>query len=471
MFSGGALFLAAWFLGLAGGGLFAWFSGDDLMNLYGAWSTPAWRLAADCVAFSSAAFRPLGALWYRAVFALAGFDPLAFHAAAFAILFANIALTYALARQLTGRRETAAVAALLASYNARFVNLYYDTGAIYDVLCYFFYYAALLWYARVRRRGLFPGARQLALFAVLAACALNAKEMAVTLPPAVLFFELLFYPPPAWRPRALGTWLLHEGRGAMVAGVLAALFVLAKSAGPGAIVNAPGYRLTVTAERALSNARSYLDHIFYQYGWFTSGRALALWLGMLALAAVNRSKVLAFAWVLLTATIAPMLFVDLRAGSAIYVCLFGWALYAAALAAGLTDPLRRWLPARVKGAALFLGVAALLYPHHRFEGGFTSRSASQGGEELRAASAALHRVRPSFPPGARILFLNDPIRPGVHDLMFLVRLGYGDQTLAVDRVRMMPAPPGPAAWQQYDYVYDYVGGRFLELKRPYSSSQ
>ena len=466
LYLGGALFLAVWFLWLAGDGLNAWFSGDDLMNLYGAWSTPVWRLAADCVVFSGATFRPLGALWYRTVFALAGFDPLAFHAVAFAFLFANIALTYVLVRLLTGRRETAAVAALLVSYNARFVNLYYDTGAIYDVLCYFFYYAALVWYVRLRRRGMIPGARHLAVFALLAVCALDAKEMAVTLTLAVLSFELLFYPPGSRRVRELGKWLREGGRGAAVAGVIAACFALAKAVGPAAIVNAPGYRPTITAGRAISSARAYLDHIFYQYGWFTSGRALALWLGMLALAAVARSRVLAFAWLLLTVTILPMLFLDPRAGSAIYVCLFGWALYAAALASDLTDPLLRWLPARLKGAALFLAVAALLLPHHRFEGGFTRRSATQSADELRAVSAALDRVRPSFPPGARILFLNDPIRPGVHDLMFLVRLSCQDQTLAVDRVKMMPAPPEPAGWARYDFVYDYAGGCFLEVKHP-----
>jgi hypothetical protein len=82
----GALFVAAWFLWLAGAGLGAWFSADDMMNLYGAWSTPWWRLVRANVLFFGADIRPLGALWYRTVFAAAGFDPWAFHAAAFAAL-------------------------------------------------------------------------------------------------------------------------------------------------------------------------------------------------------------------------------------------------------------------------------------------------------------------------------------------------------------------------------------------------
>src|SRR5205823_6534770 len=85
-----------------------------------------------------------------------------------------------------------------------------------------------------------------------------------------------------------------------------------------------------------------------------------------------------------------------------------------------------------RAAGLFLAVAAILYPQHRREGGFTKKVAAQSGEELRPVAAALHSVRPSFPPGARMLFLNDPIRPDVHDLLFLIRLSYHDRSLMVD---------------------------------------
>ena len=61
-----------------------------------------------------------------------------------------------------------------------------------------------------------------------------------------------------------------------------------------------------------------------------------------------------------------------------------------------------------------------------------------------------------------MLFLNDPLAPDVHDMMFLARLGYADDTLAVDRVKAMKDPPD---WAKYDYVFDYVGGRFLTLQK------
>ena len=442
LFFGGTFFLFAWFGALAGPGLTAWFSGDDLMNLYGAWTAPAWGLLES---------RPLGTLWYRAIFAAAGFDPLPFHAAAWCILAVNWALTYCLARRLSERREVAAIATLLVSYNARFANLYFDTGAIYDVLCYCFYLAALLWYVRVRQGGALLGARDLTVFLGLFACALGSKEMAVTLPLAAACYEWLYHPPHG-----------RQGRGAIAAAAIAVAYTAAKSIGPGALAHAPGYRVTLTAAHALANARSYLDHIFYRYDGFTSAGAIALWLGMLAAAILSRSRPLRFAWAFLTFTIAPMLLVDPRGGSAIYICLFGWALYAAWVMVRLTDPLRRFVPGRVKAVAVFLAAAALLWPFHRFEGRFTSQSAMESGERMRSVDQALHRAQPAFRKGSRILFLNDPIRAEVHDLSFLVQLSYEDDSLAVERIRMNPA----ADLATFDYVLDYAGQRFLVTRRP-----
>jgi len=460
----GSLFIAAWFLALAGDGIRAWFSGDDLMNLYSAWTSPVTKLLGAAIWFFGPGIRPLGSLWYRVVFALAGFHPLAFHASAFAILFVNFGLTYLLARRLSGRRETAAITTLLASYNARFVNLYYDTGAIYDVLCYCFYLAALLWHVRVRQQGMFPNGRQMGVFLALTVCALNAKEMAVTLPLVVGSYELIYHPPALWDWRALKKWMLDEGRGLLAAALVAGAFLIGKWVEPGGIVHAPGYRMVFTSARALSNTGAYLDHIFYQYGWFTPARSAALWIAMLAVAILSRSRTLRFAWLFLTVSLAPMMFIDPRAGSAIYVCLFGWALFATELAVRATDPLARWMPARLKSAALFLGIAALLWPYHRFEGGFTSRVAAQSGEQLRPVAMALHQSAPELRPGARLLFLNDPIRPDAFDLTFLIRLSYRDNSLQVDRVRMMPAPPERSRWSTYDYVFDYAGDRFILLR-------
>lgn len=455
-----ALALAAWFCRHAGAGLHAWFSGDDLMNLYAAWTTSWARLLAGNLWFFGPDIRPLGALWYRAIFAVAGFEPLAFHAAAFALLLGNMAISWQVARRLGGRAEIATLTVLLVAYNARFANLYFDTGAIYDVLCFLFYYGALLWYLRIRGRGAYPGWGESTVLAALAVCALNSKEMAVTLPAALLAYELLWHRPAR---QGIAKWILREGRGALVTAVPVAMFVAGKLSASASIVHLPGYRTVFTLERALANAGSYMDHIFYQYGWFTPGRTVGLWAALLGAALAARSRRLLYAWLLLSLSIAPMLFVDPRAGSAIYICLFGWAFYAATAVTGLTDPLRRWVRQPFKAAAVVVLAAALLDPRHRFEGRFTSQSALASGNLMRTVWTELRAVQPTLPRGARLLFLCDPIEQDVLDLMYLVRLGYGDREAIVVRAKF--TSPAPEA-RSFDRVLDCADGHFVLAVQP-----
>jgi len=44
---------------------------------------------------------------------------------------------------------------MLASYNAGFIDLYYNTGTIYDLLCFGFYFSALQLYVNVRKKDQF----------------------------------------------------------------------------------------------------------------------------------------------------------------------------------------------------------------------------------------------------------------------------------------------------------------------------
>jgi len=454
-----ALLLAAWFFRHAGAGLFGWFSGDDLMNLHGAWTASWGKLAAGNLFFFGPDIRPLGALWYRLVFAVAGFEPMAFHAGALALLLANIALAWGVAHKLSGRAGVATLTALLVSYNARFANLYFDTGAIYDILCFFFYYGALLLYLRIRERGASPGRGESAALVALAVCALNSKEMAVTLPAALLAYELLWHAP---ERGGLRRWMAREGRGVLLTAAPAALFVAGKLLSAESIVRMPGYRSTFSLAHALSTASVYLDSIFYQYGWFTPARTLTLWIVLLVLAALARSRCLAYGWLLLSLTIAPMLTVDPRGGSAIYICLFGWAYYAACAAFGLADRLLRRAPRPWRAAAVIALAMLLLDPAHRFEGRFTAESARRSGEKMRAAWTALSAAMPTVPHRARLLFLNDPIEQDIFDLLYLVQLGYGDREIEVVRAKFARPAPDPLA---FDRVLDYYGGRFVIAAR------
>src|SRR6266496_139799 len=143
VFSAGALTcIAAYFLLLAHASLDAYFSPDDCMNLHEAWVAPLFSvIKANFLFFSSAPIhRALGGLWYRAIYQVAGFDAAPFHAIYLLLLISNILVTYAVARQLTGNRLAGLLTSALAAYQPGFKALYFDTGYVYDVLCYFFYF-------------------------------------------------------------------------------------------------------------------------------------------------------------------------------------------------------------------------------------------------------------------------------------------------------------------------------------------
>ena len=184
LFAAGALLLAVYFFRLTRASLHVYFTPDDLMNLYRSWIFSTGRLLkANLLFFLNSDFgRPMGSLWYRVIVDLTGFHSFWFHASNLAILAVNIWLTYVVARRLAGSRDIAALTALAMAYQQPLAWLYFDTGFIYDVLCYFFLFAALALYLRARARAAaFQPWQWTALFA-LYICALNSKEMAVMLP-------------------------------------------------------------------------------------------------------------------------------------------------------------------------------------------------------------------------------------------------------------------------------------------------
>ena len=106
------------------------------MNTYLAWQKPLLRLAGENLLFFSPGYRPFGNLVYRLLFEMAGFHPLPFRIACFALLFLNLYLAYRAAAAIGGF-ETAVLTVLFSCYNAG-SDLYHDAGIIYDILCFTF---------------------------------------------------------------------------------------------------------------------------------------------------------------------------------------------------------------------------------------------------------------------------------------------------------------------------------------------
>src|ERR1700735_56996 len=98
---GAALFLIAYFFWFAAGGLWARFTGDDLMNL-NFHLTPSFpRLLLSNLTFWTTAYRPMGGVLYVAIYRLLGFHSMPFRVVCFALLLANLGLMYRFSLQLT----------------------------------------------------------------------------------------------------------------------------------------------------------------------------------------------------------------------------------------------------------------------------------------------------------------------------------------------------------------------------------
>jgi hypothetical protein len=473
LFAAGALLLAIYFFRLTRSSLHVYFTPDDLMNLYRSWIFPAGQLLkANLLFFVNSDFgRPMGSVWYRLIFDFAGFHPFWFHASNLAILSANIWLTYAVALRLAGSRQIAALTALAMAYQYRLAWLYFDTGYIYDVLCYFFLFAALALYLRARDRDRMLRSWQWVTLFALYVCALNSKEMAVTLLVLLGVYELLFHPPRVWQRASLRRWLLHEGRATLATGAVTVLFVIGRSLGPLSLTHNAAYRPSFTWTQFMLTSRHFTGDFFGMPDW-PAWAVLLLWTLLAVIALGARSRLLGFAWLYLMLSPLPVAFILPRSAAQYYVCVFGWALFAAALLVKLASYLMRGLPVdewwmvRARGAALFVVSMAILYSAHKPLGYYEIFSASQEAPENRNTVAALHAAAPAIRPGSRLLFLNDPIRPEWYNMLFIVRLSYADPTLQVFRVKEMKQPPTEQEIASYDYVFDYRDGRFFTLKQP-----
>src|SRR5262249_57442866 len=129
---------AVYFFFLAGPGLRADFTYDDLGNLYFAWIKPLPEWLKANVLFFLPPPRPLGRLFYALGFRFAGLDPALYHQVCFLFLCVNIFLTYCLARRLTGSREVAAPALPLPAHHVTPASLPFNTRTPLPPLPLFF---------------------------------------------------------------------------------------------------------------------------------------------------------------------------------------------------------------------------------------------------------------------------------------------------------------------------------------------
>ncbi|MGA2602233.1 MAG: hypothetical protein ABSH09_35145, partial [Bryobacteraceae bacterium] len=333
---------------------------------------------------------------------------------------------------------------------------------VFDVLCYFFYFSAVLFYIRIRSQRRTLTVWESIVFLALYICALNSKEMAVTLPAVLIVYEWLYRD---FRGRL--RWWVTQGRIVLIAMFQTICFAAGRSMGNDSLMRIPDYRAVFTYRQFMISSRNFINGVFFQEERqrLTALLIILIWVVMFVLAWALRSPALKFAWFFIVLTPLPMAFIYPSRGPAqYYLAYFGFVLYAATAFVLCVRSLKTNVQAIV-----FVIVAVLMYGLNSRIGWSEVSSVALEGELVRSVVEQVHDLRPALKKGSRVLFLNDPFYDYNRDqyrMLILMRLIYHDVDLNVDSARFMKAMPDAKEIAAYDYVFDYRRGRFYSSPQP-----
>jgi hypothetical protein len=466
------LFIACFFLFFTWRGLLVYYTGDDLMNLYGYLGKPVSALVKGNIFFWTPYYRPFGGIVYRSLYAIFGFNPYPIYVVFFAAMLLNLLLAYLVLSRIGGSREIGAIATLLFSFHGKLDYLYYNAGSMYDAFCFMFYFLALLIYLRARLQGRLPGVWETIGFLACFICALNSKEMAPMLPVMVLLYELIWHPPDFRSFRALLRWTFREGRMALV-GALCVLIYLPAKLSPEGLTSSSAYVPVYTWSRYIEDTGVYLADLLYRSNphvplGVTPLTPLRVGLVFAVLAAVAlwmRSRPVWFGLLFFVIGLLPVSFVEARLGFVLYLPLAGMALYAAVCLVRIRDKLRALIPSfravsiTSASVGLFIAVAVIMsvigYKHW-------PRAPNPRFSPYKLTAAEFPRLYPRMPHGAKLLFVQTPFDNW--DLVFLLRILYRDNDLFITMLN------GPEAQRipldrlgHYDHIFTFQGGHYVEL--------
>ena len=458
------LVLAIYFAFSSYSGLNAFFTGDDggnLLNMHKYWQHSLGSVVGSALRVVTGAYRPLGGIFYFALYRLAGFNPLPFRVVCLSLMLANLLFAFTLLRRLSGSLEAAFIGAVLIANHPAMLELLYSSGTIYEILCFLFYFLTVSCYLVWREARELAGFstlswRQLAAVLILTGCALDSKEMAMTLPAALLLVELVYYPPGSWFGREALRSALRLGRVALAAAALVVPTIAVKVLTHNPLSEDARYG-PLTLRGLLRGMRAYQSFLLYRGlspGGITTLQWLALWTAMLVLAVALRSRAMKFGLGFLIVSLVPIALINVRNGYMVYIPLMGWALYAGSLFEWICGIAFRWRPPRVQLALKFgaLLAAAMLIAHtHTTELAKNRTYFEQYHRDNRRIVERLSEQHPHLPRGASLLLVDDPLPPGF-ELLFLERLAHADPALELDRLKMLREPPSGAELTRYEFV-------------------
>ncbi len=329
------LLLIAYFLHFALPARHGGFRDDEMMNLWTYWHLGALQSVLGLAKFWTSYYRPGGALYYLPLYHFFGLNPLPYRIVQISILVLSIPIAYYLARLLASSRSVAFLTVLAFCYHPHVANVVFVGAFIYDVLCGLFYLAALTYYVHIREKEAYLRPLQLVLFLVLYICALDSKEMAVTLPVIILIYE--FLKAPRWADcKAFFRWSVCYAMPSLVAGAVTAIYVCGKVYGTASLTRLDPYRPRYSWHQFVAANAKFLNELFFAPNAITPKTFWILWAAVFIYAAFRRDRtvrLMAF-WVVIVPL--PLAFLlPIRGGGCLYLLLFGWAMIFAKVACDL----------------------------------------------------------------------------------------------------------------------------------------
>jgi hypothetical protein len=364
------IMLIGYFLYFALPSLRGGFAEDEMMNMYFYWEPGILKCLWANVCFWTNFHRPAGSLYYLPLYHFFFLNPEPYRIVQVVIVAASIPIIYWLSRLLTTSRAVAFLGTVIVSYHADLANLVFRGSFIYDALCGFFYFTALAYYIYVRETGRHLRPLEVTVFLLLYICALNSKEMAVTLPLIALTYEILRCP-------HLHNWkqfVHHNWRAAippLIAGGLTAIYIYGKTHGRSSLITHDMYRPRYSWHTFLASNAQFVSELRFHHRPILVGALLLLWAAVFVYAFMRRDRALqlmAF-WVVLVPL--PIAFIlPIRGGACLYLLLFGWATIVAKLASDVIALISKCSTSLGQGVGLgaTTGAAIGIVATHRARG-------------------------------------------------------------------------------------------------------
>jgi hypothetical protein len=462
-----ALLLVVYFIYFSWDGLSAPFAADTFANIDTYWSHGVSWLLVSQLQLWRGHYRPMGGLFYLPIFHYFGLNPVPYHLVMALIVLANAYWVYRIASILGCDDLTSGLAALIACYHVGLKDAYYNTSFIYDVLCFFFYFAAFLYYARIRRRGRLLRGGEIAVFLALYVCALNSKEMAVTLPVVLLVYEWIYHRRSDFSWRGAFQWFRGPGRVALLSGILSLLFIYGKVHGPTAMTNQPGYHPVFSWRRILDFQYGELSDLLpgWNYSW---GGLLTVWLALIYLAWRRPRPMLRFCFIFIALAPLPIEFLEARRGACLYIPLAAWAVFASVVFMDVTRAVAAFIArgpwhcrlstATLEAIIVLVGVYYWAATNRVRQVTDVLPGMAKVGGRTQDVIRELNRVNARVHPNSQVIFMNDPLSGW--DMKFVADLWFHDRSVTV-RLGNRSPPLALEDLALIQYCFDFREGKLV----------